>query len=237
MNIIDFGWSFVGLGGAIVLTILLFATNNLRSDLSKSRWRDPVWLAWLAVPIYLVHQFEEYALHLDLTSGTYKIIENVVEVQGQFVPLAHFPVVNIALVWFAVPLAALLCKRNPIVGLCYYGFIILNGLLHVGGSIATGTGLIESAGGVTGILLFIPISIWVIYVCLKSNFMTKKGLLISMLCGMAGHIALAGAYAVVSIGGTTGVLIADIIVAFLPLLLALWLSKILKLNKAMNVSV
>jgi hypothetical protein len=230
MNIIDFGWSFVGLGAAIVLTIFLFATNNLRSTLNTSRWRDPVWLAWLAVPIYLVHQFEEYALHLDLTNGTYKIIEDLMEVQGQIVPLAHFPVINIAFVWVAVPLAALLCKRNPVAGLAPYGLIIMNGLMHIGSSIATGTNLIENPGGVTGVLIFIPVSIWIIYVCLKSNFITKIGLLISMLCGMVGHIALAGAYAFLKIGGTAGLLIVDIIVAFLPLLLALCLSKILKLN-------
>lgn len=148
---------------AIVLVILLFATNNLRSNLSKSRWCDPVWLAWLAVP-----------------------------------------------------LAVLLCKRNPVVDLTYYGFILMNGFMHVGSIIAMGTGLLGNPGGVMGTLFFIPISVWVIYVCLKSNFMPKKGLLISFLCGMAGHIALAGVY------------------AFLPLLLALFLSKILKLNKAIE---
>jgi hypothetical protein len=233
-NIIHLGWSFVGLGGAIVLMILLFATNFLRNDLSKSRWRDPVWLAWLAVPIYLLHQFEEYALHFDFATGIYKAIEIGEAAQGHTIPLVHFPVVNIALVWFAVPLAAWLCKRNPVVGLSYYGFILVNGLGHVG--IAIGTGLIESPGGVTSALFFVPISVWVIYVCLKSTFITKKGLIISLLCGIIGHIALFGAYAFHKIGGTAGLLIADVIVSFIPLLLALWLSKILKLNKVINAS-
>jgi len=41
-----FPW--IGGAGAIVLVILLFGTNWLRSDPRSSRWRDPVWLSWVA---------------------------------------------------------------------------------------------------------------------------------------------------------------------------------------------
>jgi hypothetical protein len=44
----DLHWPSIGLAFSAVLLLLLFATNIFRSDRSKSRWFDPIWLAWLA---------------------------------------------------------------------------------------------------------------------------------------------------------------------------------------------
>ena len=55
-------WPFIGVGGAIVMVAILLTTDTFRGSTTVSRWRDPVWLAWLAVPLYWVHQFEEYSL-------------------------------------------------------------------------------------------------------------------------------------------------------------------------------
>lgn len=53
-NSFDFGWSWMELGVGIVLFILLFATDIFRSN-NESRLKDPRWLSWLLVPVYLVH--------------------------------------------------------------------------------------------------------------------------------------------------------------------------------------
>ena len=55
-------WAFIGAGGAIVMVAIMMTTDTFRSNLTVSRWRDVVWLAWLAVPLYWVHQLEEYSL-------------------------------------------------------------------------------------------------------------------------------------------------------------------------------
>ena len=55
-------WPFVGGGAAIVMVAILLTTDTFRSNTTVSRWRDPVWLAWLAAPLYWVHQLEEYSL-------------------------------------------------------------------------------------------------------------------------------------------------------------------------------
>ena len=55
-------WPFVGAGAAIVMVAILLTTDTFRSNTTVSRWRDPVWLAWLAAPLYWVHQLEEYSL-------------------------------------------------------------------------------------------------------------------------------------------------------------------------------
>ena len=55
-------WPFVGAGAAIVMVAILLTTDTFRSNTTVSRWRDAVWLAWLAAPLYWVHQLEEYSL-------------------------------------------------------------------------------------------------------------------------------------------------------------------------------
>jgi hypothetical protein len=40
----------------------MLLTDAFRSNVAVSRWRDAVWLAWLAAPLYWIHQLEEYSL-------------------------------------------------------------------------------------------------------------------------------------------------------------------------------
>ena len=55
-------WCWIGLLAAIVLLIALFCTNVFRNCRDVSRWRDPVWLAWLITVAYVLHNFEEYGI-------------------------------------------------------------------------------------------------------------------------------------------------------------------------------
>ena len=127
-------WPFLGGGGAIVMVAILLMTDTFRGNTTVSRWRDPVWLGWLAVPLYLVHQFEEYSLPV-LGFGHYAIQDMVAKNLGFPpypdcpIPLSFYPVVNIALMWFGAPLAAYLGRRNVLIGLSFWGLIFANGLL------------------------------------------------------------------------------------------------------------
>ena len=135
-------WPFIGVGGAIVMVAILLMTDTFRGNTTVSRWRDPVWLAWLAVPLYWVHQFEEYSL--PVMGFDYSIQEMICKNLGFPpypdcpIPLSFYPVVNIALMWFGAPLAAYLCRRNVLIGLSFWGLILANGLLHTAGGIAAG---------------------------------------------------------------------------------------------------
>jgi hypothetical protein len=71
----DIGWPFVGLGGTIVMIAMMMLTDTFRGNTAVSRWRDPVWLGWLAAPIYWVHQFEE--LNLQVLGFDYSFQEMV----------------------------------------------------------------------------------------------------------------------------------------------------------------
>ena len=144
-------WPFIGVGGAIVMLAILLLTDTFRGNTTVSRWCDSVWLGWLAVPLYWVHQFEEYSL--PVLGFDYSIQEMICKNLGFPpypdcpIPLAFYPVVNIALMWFGAPLAAYLGRRNVLIGLSFWGLLLANGLLHTAGGVAQGaynTGLWSS---------------------------------------------------------------------------------------------
>ena len=90
-------WPFVGGGAAIVMVAILLTTDTFRAT-KVSRWRDPVWLAWLAAPLYWVHQLEEYSL--PVIGLPYSLPDMVC---GQFdfppypdcpIPMSFYPVVK-----------------------------------------------------------------------------------------------------------------------------------------------
>ena len=113
-------WPFAGGGAAIVMVTILLTTDTFRGNTTVSRWRDPVWLASLAAPLYWVHQLEEYSL--PVIGLPYSLPDMVC---GQFdfppypacpIPMSFYPVVNISLMWFGAPLAAYICRRNVLIG-------------------------------------------------------------------------------------------------------------------------
>lgn len=49
MEWLNTAFPWIGLAGAAVLLLLLFASSLLRSDAHISQWRDPTWLSWAGV--------------------------------------------------------------------------------------------------------------------------------------------------------------------------------------------
>lgn len=219
-----YAWPWVGLGMGIVVIVLLFGTSILKGA-DAPRWRDPYWLAWAAMPAYLLHQFEEYALHV--TDGQYDIITQVFANTAGLLdltnlPMAHFPLVNIALVWLGVPLAAWLGKRlgSPAVAIAPYGFILVNGFGHCLGTLVGGMPVELNPGFYTGTFVFVPLVILVIAICMRYGFTSGKGLAISLLSGVIAHGLLGAGYAMAAIGGPVGVVVLDLAAGLSPGLLA-----------------
>jgi len=157
-------WPWIGLVFAAVLLMLLFVTDALRSRRDVSRWRDPVWIAWLIAVAYMLHNVEEYgidangrAFHFPVTACATFGFDNAASC-----PLlpAFFVAVNIPFVWIVLPVAALWCRRNPAVGLTGAGLLFTNALSHLGGLF---TPMGYSPGTLTAAVIFIPLSVWVLY--------------------------------------------------------------------------
>lgn len=219
-----YAWPWMGLGMAIVVLVLLFGTNALRSNQGR-RWLDPVWLAWAAMPLYLIHQFEEYACNI--VDGEYLIITQVFANAGSIfdlsnLPMAYFPAVNIGLAWIAVPLAACACRKNPVVGLAPYGFVLVNGLMHCVGTLAGLMPIAANPGFWTGTFLFLPMTALVIYTTFKEKFMSGGALVVSIVSGFLGHVLLGAGYAASALGGPLAALCVGVLAVFAPLFFA-WL--------------
>ena len=221
------GWPWLCLGGGLALFAVMFGTNAMRSNVAVSRWWDPVWLAWLAVPMLMVHMFEEYGF--DILGRTYDLPDMVCKNLGYPaypacpIPIAHYPLVNLGIAWVSAPLAAILARRNLVIGLSWYGLLVFNGTLHAVATIATGA---EGGGGVlTGGLLFIPSFAWMTYAVLKSGAMSGKALALSVSGGILAHLLLAAVYGGQKVGvyGGTGVLVFDVVVVATPILFG-WLA-------------
>lgn len=150
-------WPWMGLGAAIVLLVLLFGTNVLRSDsdLTRSRWRDPTWFAWLASVAYMLHNVEEYGFD---ATGTVLAFPTMMEgMLGSMPAWTFFLCVNLSLVWVMGPLAAHFSRRYPALCLGMVGVECINLCTHLPGAIALGS---VSGGFFTAVFLFLPLTIW-----------------------------------------------------------------------------
>jgi len=216
-------WPFIGMGGAIVMVAIMLLTDTFRSNLAVSRWRDAVWLAWLAAPLYWIHQLEEYSL--PVLGFDYNLPDMVARNIGFPpypecpVPMVFYPVVNIFLMWVGAPLAAYLCKRNVVLGFSYWGLIFANGLVHTMGGV---TQHIYNPGLWTAAILFVPLSLWVIYALVFSGPYSGKVVAVSFVWGAVTHALLFIGYGFLKAGVISpAVLVAyGVLIGFTPLILA-----------------
>jgi hypothetical protein len=147
----------MGLGGAIVLLILAFFTDTLRSDTSKSRWKDPTWIAWLAAVAYMLHNFEEYGIDLTgQTLGFWKLMysANTLVTEGAYLGC------NLPFVWVVGPVMALLSRKHPMLVGAMTSFELVNGLSHTGMMFKIG----YNSGTATSIAIFLPLAIYTLVV-------------------------------------------------------------------------
>lgn len=186
----DLNWPWLGLVAAVVLLALL-ATDRLRLDPTVSRWRDPSWLGWLAVPLYVVHEAEEYGV--DATGTRHAFPDALCDQVGLAaypqcsIPEPFFVFVNIPAFWVVAPLAALLGRRLPLVGLSYWGVIAVNGLVHLL-PVVRGDGY--APGVLTSVLLFLPLAAWTAYAAFLRGPLPRIGLVPVLAGGVLVHVVL-----------------------------------------------
>jgi len=187
----DLNWPWLGLAISAALLLLLFTTNVLRSELGISRWRDPVWLSWLAPAAYMIHQTEEYGVDL---YGQFFAFPNLLCMTfGQppypacNVPPLVFVAINISAIWIGGLVCALLSRRHPLFGLSLYGVYFVNALSHIGIFAATGN---YNAGVLTALVILLPLSVWVGYAMANDSRVRKSGVVVLVGVGLGVHVVL-----------------------------------------------
>jgi hypothetical protein len=213
-------WPYMGLGAALLLALLL-CTGALRSNLTVSRWRDIVWLAWAGTLAYLVHQFEEHGI--DALGATYAFRSEMCrnfgfpDVQACPIPFSFVTAVNISVVWLFGPTAALLGRRRPELALAFFSVPLINTLMHIGPAVAQGG---YNAGLLTAIAIFLPLSLWVFHIALSRYQLGWRAVIATIVAGVVYHTIMIGT-AAAFVAGRMGVLALDIIQVVNPALIFL----------------
>ena len=179
-------WMWIGLGGGIVITVLLFATDFLRDNLNHSRFADPVWLAWLGAVAYMFHNVEEYGI--DFTGTHLNFVNVMTDLFGPSINQWAYLGCNIPFVWVTGPLMAYLCYKKKLYGFASSMaiFEMLNGLFHVGQGLNMG----YNSGLVTGVIIFLPIAAWTIYTVYIQKHLKWPHFFITMAAGILYHVLL-----------------------------------------------
>lgn len=193
-NAIDRAFPWIGGVAGIVLLGLLFGTRLLRAQSASSRWHDPVWLSWMGVAAYLVHNVEEYGIdfqgHVHAFPSALCATLALPAYPDCPIPTAFFTYVNISLIWIAAPLAAMLSRRRPLLGLSMYSIIFINGLVHILPAVLSNKGY--NPGLLSAVGLFIPLSAWVAYACFGKGCLSYRALGILVFSGILVHVVLLG---------------------------------------------
>jgi hypothetical protein len=214
-------WPWIGIGAAGLLLILL-CTNALRSDRSVTRWADMVWLTWAGTFVYLVHQFEEHGI--DLMDNAYAfrgfLCANVgfADPNACPVPLSFITAVNVAAVWLAGPLSALLAVRWPVIGLSFFAIPAINLFAHAGPAILSGH---YNPGLLTALVLFLPLCLVVFATAVSRYGLGVRSIIVTLLAGVALHLVLMTSLVAFIDGrlGLEGLLVLQVANPFLSMLI------------------
>ena len=218
-------WPYMGLGAALLLALLL-TTNALRSDLTVSRWRDLVWLAWLGMLAYLIHQFEEHGI--DALGATYafraEMCRNMGHPDAQTcpIPFSFVNAVNITCVWVFGPVTALLGRRWPGFALAFFAIPFVNTLIHL---IPVATQGAYNAGLLTAIAIVLPLSLWVFHVAVSRYRLGWRAVIATIIAGIVYHAIMIGS-ALVFVAGHMSVLVLDVIQVINPALILLIVARL-----------
>jgi hypothetical protein len=185
-------WPWIGVAIAAILLALLLLTDRFRTSGIASRWHDPMWLAVFALPLYMVHQFEEHGI--DMAGVRYAFRGGLCEtmryadVASCPIPLSFITAVNVGSVWGAAVLAAVFGRRRPLVALSAYGIPLVNAVMHIAGALK---GHAYNPGLLTAVLLFLPAGLWAVRVGLQAGI-GRSGVAAILAGGVITHAILMG---------------------------------------------
>jgi hypothetical protein len=121
------------------------------------------YILWILPAAFAAHVLEEYML------GFVQFAQYMAAPYGISLLLQDLFIVNIVvLIWGLC--AAAIGWRLPVFSLTFPAMIFLNALLHLSSSIILGR---LTPGVITGVLLYLPLSIWT-YICARRDNVLKK---------------------------------------------------------------
>ncbi|HML06104.1 MAG TPA: HXXEE domain-containing protein [Methanobacterium sp.] len=171
-------WAKLCLILSVIVTIIIFLVVKTDNML--------LFLIWIQIPIYLLHQFEEHAW----PGGFRKYVNlNIFKVKNAEYPLSDLSVfwINIPIIWVLMPIFAALSYLNLFFGLWIPYFAVLNSLTHVIAAIVKRE---YNPGLVVSLLLGIPVAgyaLWLFYALISVPLIVT---VISILVAVLMHLFL-----------------------------------------------
>ncbi|WP_197050603.1 HXXEE domain-containing protein [Methanobacterium sp. SMA-27] len=159
----------------VIISLLYVKTNNII-----------LFLIWIQIPIYLLHQFEEHSW-----PGGFKRFVNteIFNVKNGEYPLNDKTIfwINVPIIWILMPIFAALSFYNLFFGLWIPIFAVFNSLTHVIGAIVKRK---YNPGLFVSVVLGIPVAIytlWLFYTLMNIPLMVT---LLSILVVLLLHLAI-----------------------------------------------
>lgn len=227
---IYYGWPYAGLVLAALLLGVLFLRPSAEGEPYTARFRDPRWLLWAAVPMYLLHQFEEHGI--DLLGRRYHFLTGLCDTLGHH-DLRTCPgdpsfilAVNVSLTWFAGPLSATLARQRLYLGATFLCTPLINAFAHLVPALRSGH---YNPGLATSVALFLPVCLYTLHLLRRQKLLDTPRLLSIPLLGIALHGTLLFSLRATEAGllSHTARDLLQVLNAFSPLAVALALDKLL----------
>lgn len=213
-------WAALVLAGLLLLALLALPRTRL-----SARLRDPAWLFWLMLPIYMLHQFEEHGVDLLGRRYFFQVFMcgslGFTEAAGCPADEAFILAVNVGSVWIAGVLGGLFGARRPLIGAAALAIPLVNGFAHVVPAVIHHA---YNPGLLTAIVLFWPFCAWTLWVLVSRGELQKKHLPLVVAAGVLLHALLLGPLLAYSRGLISRELLLTVQVAngFIPLLVGWW---------------
>ena len=172
-------WAKLSVLLVIAITLLVIYFIKLENTV--------LFLIWIQIPIYLLHQFEEH-----WRNGFKNYInKKVFQVQEGEYPLNDKNIfwINIPIIWILMPIFAGLSSMNIMFGLWIPYFAVFNSLSHVVFSIRNRE---YNPGLIVSLILGIPLGIYALIIFYSYIAVTAINSIISIFFGILLHIIVFG---------------------------------------------
>ncbi len=172
-------WPKAGLTAAIFLLLLLFLNSKVPIGSFE-------WLYWLSLPLYMIHQFEEYVYPGGFKEEINKILLRG-KVSREILTDKMVLVINIGFIWILTPVLIILGNISIIFPVILMTLVAFNGFVHVIASIRFKR---YNPGLFVSLVANIPLGLYVLIGLGLNTVASGMELLIGIFLGVILHTGL-----------------------------------------------
>ena len=172
-------WPKAGLIAAVFILLLLFLN-------SKASIGSFEWFYWLSLPLYMIHQFEEYVYPGGFKEELNKVLlkENV---SSEILTDKAALVVNLGFIWILTPVLIVLGAISIVFPVILMTLVAFNGFIHLVVSIRFKR---YNPGLIASLIFNIPLGVYVLIGLSLNSLVSGIELLIGIIIGLILHMGL-----------------------------------------------